>query len=960
MLTWAAFAKINLGGTTLVSSQTEILHGAKLRRAEREECLRIQSSWRSLQQSRLTKKLLAEILQEDVLGINGMRALVLIGRDDVLLAQWSEAVISAGDSWSLHHISGPNSDSWVILIRKIAILLLRSVANSPQAPASHYHLRVLDKLLSPTSSAQALGPRADDLRMDISSYLLHLELYPLLAEALKNIPVDEKASPSIPLLVSLLTHPFRTFDSSRRDLFYEAYTSFITHVLTLPLLPNRLPLSSLTHFSANIPFSSTAILSPSIPQIASTLGVDAKVHLLANVAAFAPPRYHTLLFESFTALLHLLATVMSTLPARALERKLPTSVGKQVADSESDSDLEDSTNPPFVSRAPLPRLDDRTTKRLLTLPSTAHVSSLIHITKNHTAARIALCDFLLALCSAWPDRVDSILSTVIVSTGGGLVRELYRNSVRSSPLGKEVSLSMLLDFFSGLAGPTRPDAPRNPLTLDEVTSLSRKLLNISFTLFWREGQIGSQDGHVPGLNIGWESVRRKVTRLLQAVHARDSRRPFTPSGHWLVDEFIDIQSFLEAAILEDQQYVYREGSRPITKRSIADLSPRLGVLNNIPFAIPFEARVKIFRSFIRNDKGTAGSRSYSFHSRTRATVRRGHVAEDGFDKLGDANLKEYIEISFIDQFGEKEEGIDGGGLFKEFMTELLKEVFDSDRGLWLANKKNECILAANIHDHEAHSLNWYRFIGRILGKALYEGILVDVAFAGFFLAKWLGKQSFLDDLASLDPDLYQGLIFLKHYPGNPEDLSLNFTIADEEFGIAQTVDLKPNGSSIPVTRDNKLEYIHRVSHYRLTKQIKRQSDAFFQGLSSMIDPKWLRMFNQQELQLLLGGVNTPVDVSDLRRNTVYGGSFDDNEPTIVAFWKVVEGFNAEQRQALLRFVTSVGRPPLLCGLRWPQSQLSIRSAGEDQTRLPTASTCVNLLKLPPLQAIFSGSGFDLS
>jgi hypothetical protein len=75
---------------------------------------------------------------------------------------------------------------------------------------------------------------------------------------------------------------------------------------------------------------------------------------------------------------------------------------------------------------------------------------------------------------------------------------------------------------------------------------------------------------------------------------------------------------------------------------------------------------------------------------------------------------------------------------------------------------------------------------------------VEVAFAGFFLAKvsfchllhphgclrccpyqWLGKQSFLDDLASLDPDLYQGLIFLKHYPGNPEELSLNFTIVNE-------------------------------------------------------------------------------------------------------------------------------------------------------------------------------------
>lgn len=88
-----------------------------------------------------------------------------------------------------------------------------------------------------------------------------------------------------------------------------------------------------------------------------------------------------------------------------------------------------------------------------------------------------------------------------------------------------------------------------------------------------------------------------------------------------------------------------------------------------------------------------------------------------------------------------------------------------------------------------------------MGKAIYEGILVDVAFAGFFLAKvdfnivmepssvhtyfqWLGRQNLLDDLASLDPELYNGLMFLKHYTGNPEDLSLNFTVAIEgEFQL---------------------------------------------------------------------------------------------------------------------------------------------------------------------------------
>lgn len=92
-------------------------------------------------------------------------------------------------------------------------------------------------------------------------------------------------------------------------------------------------------------------------------------------------------------------------------------------------------------------------------------------------------------------------------------------------------------------------------------------------------------------------------------------------------------------------------------------------------------------------------------------------------------------------------GIDGGGVFKEFFTSLCKEVFDTDRGLWLVNKKNELYPNPHAYATELHSLNWYRFIGRVLGKAMYEGILVDVAFAGFFLSKVCWEfpcQLFLD------------------------------------------------------------------------------------------------------------------------------------------------------------------------------------------------------------------------
>jgi len=211
---------------------------------------------------------------------------------------------------------------------------------------------------------------------------------------------------------------------------------------------------------------------------------------------------------------------------------------------------------------------------------------------------------------------------------------------------------------------------------------------------------------------------------------------------------------------------------------------------------------------------------------------------------------------------------------------------------------------------------------------------------------------------------------LKHYTGNPEDLSLNFTVAVEDFGIAKALDLIPNGSNVAVTRENRLQYIQLVSHYRLSKQIKLQSEAFFEGLLEMIDTKWLRMFNQQEVQILLGGVNSPIDLEDLRKHTNYGGLYDDGEDTIVGFWTVVETFDQEQRRALLRFVTSCSRPPLL-GFKELVPNFAIRDAGQDEQRLPTASTCVNLLKLPRykneqvlreklLQAIHSGAGFDLS
>ena len=227
---------------------------------------------------------------------------------------------------------------------------------------------------------------------------------------------------------------------------------------------------------------------------------------------------------------------------------------------------------------------------------------------------------------------------------------------------------------------------------------------------------------------------------------------------------------------------------------------------------------------------------------------------------------------------------------------------------------------------------------------------------------------------------------LKNYPGNVEDFSLNFTVTDtvstgQQDGsgirIQKTIthDLRPKGSEIAVTNENRLVYISFMARHRLQAQPRQQTSAFLRGLGSMIQPSWLSMFNQSELQTLVSGGTSEIDVSDLRRNTQYGGVFvigDDLEEhaTVKMFWDVMHAFSDQQRRKVLKYVTSTPRGPLL-GFSTLNPKFSIRDSGSDQARLPSTSTCVNLLKLPIYHnkavlkakleyAIESGAGFDLS
>ena len=225
----------------------------------------------------------------------------------------------------------------------------------------------------------------------------------------------------------------------------------------------------------------------------------------------------------------------------------------------------------------------------------------------------------------------------------------------------------------------------------------------------------------------------------------------------------------------------------------------------------------------------------------------------------------------------------------------------------------------------------------------------------------------------LDPEFYRHLMQLKQFDAATlESCELSFEVSDNAFGGAQSRELCPGGSMIRVTPQNRIRYIHLIAHYRLNTQTARQCMAFLRGFRKLIPVRWIRMFSASEVRLLICGTQSMVDLVDLRRNTNYSGGFHDTQEYISWFWEAVDTFDAEQRASLLKFATSCSRQPLL-GFRQMQPPFCIQQVriNDDAERLPSASTCMNLLKLPTysskqvlreklLYSIMSGAGFELS
>ncbi|XP_071818904.1 probable E3 ubiquitin-protein ligase HECTD2 [Apostichopus japonicus] len=301
------------------------------------------------------------------------------------------------------------------------------------------------------------------------------------------------------------------------------------------------------------------------------------------------------------------------------------------------------------------------------------------------------------------------------------------------------------------------------------------------------------------------------------------------------------------------------------------------------------------------------------------------------------DLKKPLKIKFV---GGGEQGLDMGGLQKEFFHLIVDSIFDPNRGMFTYSEETRLVWfnGASLElDKE------FELVGTLLGLAIYNGVILDVQFPRVLYKNLHNETVSCQDLAEIEPALAKSLQELLNCEDDVEDVFCQtFQISHTSMGETVTIDLKPMGSEIPVTNKNRGEYVDLYVKFLLVDAIQRQFQAFAKGFHSVCGGRALGLFHSVETQLLVCG-RKELDFATLEESVTYEDGYHREHKTIKNFWTVVREMTNEQKKQLLHFITGSARVPLR---GWSSLPIVIQKNGADSAQLPTAMTCFNRLLLP--------------
>ncbi|KAK9455329.1 hypothetical protein V1511DRAFT_521715 [Dipodascopsis uninucleata] len=302
-------------------------------------------------------------------------------------------------------------------------------------------------------------------------------------------------------------------------------------------------------------------------------------------------------------------------------------------------------------------------------------------------------------------------------------------------------------------------------------------------------------------------------------------------------------------------------------------------------------------------------------------VRRDCLIEDSLRQISsnEMDLKKGLKIEFIG-----EDGVDAGGLRKEWFLLLVREMFDPLNGMFIYEEdSNYCWFNSSTFE----TSDQYFLVGVVLGLAIYNSTILDIQLPPAVFKKLLGCQCTMEDLALLKPTLAKGLQQLLDFKGNVEETFCRDFVAEHEiYGTAVQVPLVPGGEKKPVTNANRHEFVNKYIQFIFENSIARQFQPFKRGFYHVIGGNALTLFRPEEIELLVHGSDEGLDVGALRAVAIYDGwlsnnnnnsnhgsgrhgKVEANELVVTWFWEFFENMEPKDQRRLLTFVTGSDRIP---------------------------------------------------
>ena len=318
-------------------------------------------------------------------------------------------------------------------------------------------------------------------------------------------------------------------------------------------------------------------------------------------------------------------------------------------------------------------------------------------------------------------------------------------------------------------------------------------------------------------------------------------------------------------------------------------------------------------------------------------IRRKNLIEDTLNEVSKPGIKlqNPIKVKFIG-----EQGVDEGGVRKEFFLLFIRQIFDPDYGMFSYNKKTR-LYWFNHYTFEPKIK--YELIGKIFGLAIYNNIILDVKFPMAVYKKLLGIKPTLEDMKECDIELFNNFTFLLSSQDKnlKDELETDFTVIDDKFGEKIFIPLKYNGENIMVDLDNKEEYVDLYLDWYFNKSIQEVFNSFERRFYCVFNRDLSKILSPEELELIICGTQT-LDFNELKRVCRYE-EYTKDSLTIKYFWEILLDFNEEEKKKFLSFVTGCDRAPI-DGLG--SLPITVSNGGSDLNQLPSAHTCFNNLILP--------------